>query len=553
MESTAGRQDRPGPLEVAATRIRAVKMLLNRTRSEAGFTIIEIMVAIFVLLLGLLGAVTMIDSANGITANNKGREGAFNLTREIVEAARQVDYDTLTAANAQTTLQAVSGLADASGAAGWQLIRRGITYTVQVTACTYDDPKDGGRSTSDTGSYCAGSATQVNPATTSNCPAKNPDPPCVDTQPDDFRKLIIASQWTISANTRNSTQTALIVNPSGGRGPRISNVTKVPALTSPANTVGPTTALQPCTEAGHSGSNCITYTVTTASSAGTVQWSSSDGTSNGQATAAGTNTWRFQYDLGTAGAVGAVLDGNYTISIQAFSSTGIAGDLNAQTLVVNRSIPSEPRQFAGGRNSRNGIIVDFNWIRNQETDIVGYRVYLVNASPDWQNVGGDPPDTLVCGSAATPLNSTSCFDPSPAASGALTYYIKAVDKDVNGNLRESTGGLSAQIDTLSTTTPAPTWPGGTTLSATLTNGVPVLTWNNAATPNAGRTIIFYRVYRDPGNVVNPSYSDRYDTNGGTSLTYKDTNFGATTSHTYVVTAVDDTFSESQPIGPAVSP
>jgi hypothetical protein len=81
----------------------------------------------------------------------------------------------------------------------------------------------------------------------------------------------------------------------------------------------------------------------------------------------------------------------------------------------------------------------------------------------------------------------------------------------------------------------------------------VLTWNNAATPASGRTILFYRVYRDPASTTNPAYSDRWDTNGSPSLSYKDSNFGAVTGHTYVITAVDDSYSESPPLGPAATP
>src|SRR3954447_8347363 len=88
--------------------------------SEDGFTIIEVLVAIFLLLLGVVGSVTMINTANAVTSNNKSREGATNLAKQIEEAARVVDYDTLN--NAVTgsgvtqvvaTLQGQPGLSDA--------------------------------------------------------------------------------------------------------------------------------------------------------------------------------------------------------------------------------------------------------------------------------------------------------------------------------------------------------------------------------------------------------------------------------------------------------
>src|SRR5204863_6008214 len=60
--------------------------------NEAGFTLIEVMVAIFILLLGVLGSAQLANTANKLTLNSKQREGATNLAREIIEAARGVDY-----------------------------------------------------------------------------------------------------------------------------------------------------------------------------------------------------------------------------------------------------------------------------------------------------------------------------------------------------------------------------------------------------------------------------------------------------------------------------
>ena len=55
---------------------------------QRGFTIVEVMVAMAILLVGLLGTVAMIDGANATTASTRGREGATNLARELVEASR---------------------------------------------------------------------------------------------------------------------------------------------------------------------------------------------------------------------------------------------------------------------------------------------------------------------------------------------------------------------------------------------------------------------------------------------------------------------------------
>ena len=72
-------------------------MPARRLRSdERGFTLIEVLVAIFLLLVGVLGVVAMIDGANAVTSKTKAREGANNVARSIVEVGRGVPYKNLT-------------------------------------------------------------------------------------------------------------------------------------------------------------------------------------------------------------------------------------------------------------------------------------------------------------------------------------------------------------------------------------------------------------------------------------------------------------------------
>src|SRR4051794_7670764 len=105
------------------------------------------MVAILILLVGVLGSVTLVDGANRTTTATKAREGGINLSRELIEDGRDVDYDKLLGTTGtpdplQAALQTLPGVGDSDAStAGWQVIRRGITYTVVATACTVDDPK----------------------------------------------------------------------------------------------------------------------------------------------------------------------------------------------------------------------------------------------------------------------------------------------------------------------------------------------------------------------------------------------------------------------------
>ena len=112
---------------------------MRRLRAEGGFTLIEVTVAATLLVVGVLGVLTMVDNANKASARTKAREGAVNLAREAIEAARAVPFPDLTPARIQDEIAAQPGLADGSGNAGWNVVRRGITYTLVPSVCSVDD------------------------------------------------------------------------------------------------------------------------------------------------------------------------------------------------------------------------------------------------------------------------------------------------------------------------------------------------------------------------------------------------------------------------------
>lgn len=58
-------------------------------RSETGFTLIEVMVTMLILLVGLAGAVTLVNGANAATVRTKERDAATSLQRELTEYARR--------------------------------------------------------------------------------------------------------------------------------------------------------------------------------------------------------------------------------------------------------------------------------------------------------------------------------------------------------------------------------------------------------------------------------------------------------------------------------
>jgi prepilin-type N-terminal cleavage/methylation domain-containing protein len=497
--------------------------------NEHGFTLVEVLVAIFILLVGVLGVVSLIDGANFATASTKSREGGTNVAREILDGARAVDYDKLTPTEIVGELQAQPGLADSDTAApGWQIARRGIDYTVtDVPVCKVDDPTDGLGDHAD-GDFCADPSPTVPP----------------DGNPDDLRRMDVKIAWSVGALNPSVRQTTLIVNPSGSLGPSVKTycVTGLPAS---GSTTCPGT---PIDEVADGANTKVSFAATT-STAAAFHWQVDDANSRGDATATPSGSspsWAFDWDLGTVGTFECLttpnwtLDGNYLVAGQAFDANGIQGQRKALTLTVNRSLPFKTCDLLGGYNDRlpndDGFIpdkppiVDFQWKANPERDIVGYEVYR-------KKVGAEANDSLVC-----PLTTdTSCYyEPGQLAEGNYEYYVVALDRDPSTGIRRGPSGdpLPVQIGSGNQPPAAPT-----PVSATTSQGLPMLTWGASPDPD-DHEIRFYRIYRD-----GTAYADRYDRTGGAlPLSWTDRNPGAG-SHTYYVSAVDEFFDESAPTGP----
>lgn len=467
---------------------------------EGGFTIVEVMVAMLVLLVGVLGTVALIDTAMGVGKTSRSREAATNLTREIVETARKIDYDLLLTSSAPAAMQAGDGLQDADPAkAGWQVERRGETYDVSLEACIYDDAKDGSFSGNAGAGYCPGVATGS-----------------TDPNGDDYRKLVVTAQW----GTRRVRLVANVVNPAGGFGPRITSVASSPAVNT--NSVVPV--------AGTTTSVALTVGTTTATALG---WNAGDGKSGGQLTdAAGATSWSFAWQLGTpvaadsyscTTAVGWVPDAPaYQMTFQPYDSTGTPGDLRTQTIAIDRSTPYPMCDFAGGRNPQHGGVVDLQWRASFEGDVVSYSVWR-------RKQGAEPSDKLVCDA----VRASECADDDPPTNGdQIEYYVRA-EQD-NFALGKVFGAATDLAIPAAGDNSAPSTPSAVTVT---TGTRPVISWTGA--DDADGSVIFYRVYRDGQAIAN-----RYGkTSNGATLSFTDRDPGAT-SHTYYVSAVDDEFAES---------
>ena len=464
----------------------------SRVRQENAFTIVEVMVAAMLLVVGLLGAVSILQGAIRTTASSNERSGANNLARELVENTRTAPYAELEAGRLEVALQAMPNM---GGGTPWRITRRGVTYTVTYTACLYDDPADKVAATPDANA----------------CGAAPAGAEVGDPNGDDFRKVTYTLSWLDHGVSRSMRQNALIVNPTGGLGPRIIFVgpSTNPVLTG-------TTA---------------TFTATS-TSAQAVHWTTDDGISEGDATG-GPTSWTINWPLGTVGASGSVVDGTYKVIAQAFDvSRSVPGDSKVATVVINRNTPFALSNFIGGQNARHGGITEFSWSRTRERDVFGYRVYA--GGPDQNRGGGN--DQQICPSAVgawLDANVTSCRSTN-AAYTTGQHYIVALDRDSLGAVREGTESTII-IAAAGTAPSAPQTPADVIASA---DGQATVRWT--ASPTAG--VMMYRIYRGGTGVAN-----RIGAAGATATSFVDSSSPATAD--YYVTAVNSTFNESAPIGP----
>lgn len=449
---------------------------------------IEVMVASMLLIVGMLSVLAMYTGAIRTTTTNNTRVAATNLARELIETAREVAYDDLPDVVAEAQSRGLG-----SGTP-WTIERRNVVYSVTASACVFDSPTDGYAATAPSNA-CASA------------------PAGADANGEDFRRVTFRLSWQDDSRVRTMSQSTLVINPSGGLGPRILATTPL-SQTITANVAS-------------------VNVVWTTSFAQSLIWEVDDGVSGGTVT--GSTTFTATWPIGTSGSGSEVFDGAYTMSGRAFDERDLPGETRSADIVLNRRAPYAPADLAGGHNTRVGQWAELEWPLNRERDILGYRV--VWAGPD--NAFSTTDDEQVCpapavGSRLAPTTN-SCVD-FEAEPGAQKYSIVALDRDAGGALR--TG--DARTVTIPAAGSRPSSP--LDLVLTTVSGRPRLTW----TAPSETDVAFYRIYRD-GTAV--GYADRYDrTSGGLITTYTDPDPG-TVSHRYWVTAVDSRYNESNPIGP----
>jgi Tfp pilus assembly protein PilE len=469
-------------------------------RTEAGFTLVEVMIAALVLVVGVLGTLALVDGANRATSETKRREGGTSLARELLERAHAVPYSLLTPTTLEPQLKAQSGLEDElSQTGGWQIRRRGVTYTITTSVCSYDAAPDGVGPHD--GSYCGDSpgggsgagATVLDFGASTAGLNVDGSLSLGGGTPEDLKRVVVDVTWGTNKTVR---QTALIANPGGSAGPGISLFAAVgisnPVVTSVSQVV---------------------FNLTTLSTPAKVKWYV-DGQYMGDATSITPLTWFFNWSTAS------LPDGAYEVQAQAFDANGLGGVRRSLTITLDRNTPGAPGSFLAGKN---GSITDFEWQPASDGDIVGYRVYR-------QPLVGSP--VQVC--ALT--TSTNCYYSQGALDLPGTFYVVAVDK-------HGEGAHSSSV-LVTTTNLRPNPP--TSLTASISNGNTILHWTAPAIGDLDGTVTGYRIYRD-----GTSYASRYgETGSGTTVTFTDTHTDAN-AHTYYVTSVDNLLYESTLLGPVV--
>ena len=478
------------------------------------------MVAIFILLVGVLGVVSMVDGANAVTSKTRAREGGTNIARSVIEISRSVRYRDLTAQALLDELNARPGLEDVDPGTDYTMHARGLDYAATITVCSLDDPQDGLGDHNGPIAYCADSDVLAAGGT------------ATDRNPDDYKRVRVTLRWTTRETGQSITQTSSIINPVGGLGPTVTGL----IMESPSS---PT--LDPLLV--ESDVDTARFRATTSTSASQLTWSVS-GRAKGQATG-GPKTWFFDWDI-TDPATGDPIyyDCTYVIQADAFDSQGRSGAPFAKTVRLNRMLPLKPSGFAGGRNG-NGTFVDLAWVTNPECDVVGYRIYSGNSAATITT----PVTCLGAASATLDAEADECIhDP---GAGDVWYKIVALDTpSAGGPPREGTASDPLAIGPASGNT-VPSAPtnlssciGGQT-GCNVANGVPaddgvlVIRWD-ASTDSDG-TIQLYRFYRD-GVAYAQRHASFYPKTGELLAWIEPEPDGS--SHDYRISAVDDDFGES---------
>jgi prepilin-type N-terminal cleavage/methylation domain-containing protein len=373
-------------------RLRAAR---GRVHEASGFTIIEMLIAMTVLLIGMLGTFLLVGTANGNLSKTKAREGATNLARELLESSRETAYANVGQSGWFTsTLQNASGGSGsvtfpATNSARTTVTRRKVSYTTTVSWCSLDDSGDGYGTHASSTAWCSGSGTT---GTT-------------DSQAEDFKRVSAAVSWTFEGVTQPTlTQTATFSSTGAVVGPPTTSL----SITSPSG-LDPTT---PTITSNPSG-GIVTF-VGSATGAADMKFSINGVEQASGVVNNGNGTWSFNWNITT------LADGNFTIGAVAIDALGTRGQPRSLTVKLARGAATAPQNVTGGYNyiyvsGVKTLVVELDWDASPEGSVTGYDVR--NGA------------TVECSTSLT----TNCIDFTPASTGSTTYSIRTYYTDGAGN------------------------------------------------------------------------------------------------------------------------
>lgn len=522
-------------------RRRLTARIRSRASEQGGFTLVEVLVAAVVLVVGLGALLQMLITADHVVSTTRLRQEETSLAREVLEDARGLASTQLTPSTIASALQPVVPQATLSSSN--LVVTRSVSsgtqtsFNVSFTVCDLDDPSDGyGNHSSPPASggvWCpdvGANGTQ-------------------DSNPDDYKRLSV----TVTPSTRSTPviQQTILIYSRPVNGPAVSCLST--SGTCPGSNVTVTTG------------SSLTFNVTTTAAADRIQWLVNGNTPpSGQIPTDSTDPYApsgtsssFKWNFPTA-------DGTYTITAVAYDDNGNSGTRSTVVVSLNRHQVIAPTSFSAGWNDLTGG-VEIQWVPSVDQDVLYYHVYRQYGSNAAQLVS-------TCGASGN-VTGTSCADapesslappipsarPNPCTSSSQSYtttdyyWVVGVDTDpTTGQPRESTA-QSPKVDAnLCDHQPyAPS-----TLSGTLSNGRLGLSWNtpSPAAPDGWESIQAWRVYRWPSSRAVQIPGDRYQLVGNspavTSYTDGSPDPGGV-QQSYCVTAVDAHLNES-PCSPVVT-
>jgi hypothetical protein len=473
----------------------------DRARAHDGFTLFEVLIAAVVLVVGLLSLGALLDNSVKASAANNMREGATNLARQIIEDAHAIPYAQISPNSIVDELQDMNGLANETPGPIWHISRRGVSYTVTVSECAIDDPKDGlGKHVNSNGEnwFCEGEKEGTEDAT-----------------PEDLKRVTVDVKWSAIGRSPDVHQVALLT--SAGEAPGLAAGDlhlETPTAPGPGVTGTPT---QP-TITQEPLSETLTFEASAPLATKAMRWSLEGITQTPDPTKISGTTWTFSWPI----PVKSVSDGTYEVTVQAISASGVTGPPVSIQVTLIRSVPAAVAGLRGGFNEiytpAKQRVIELEWQANTERNVIGYRVY-------------NPEGHLVCPeNEATLSTALSCIDfhpPLPTAAN-LTYSAVALYRNASGAVAQGPAGTIAVVGG---PPPAPNAPSKLEIEKTAEGSV-ILKWK---APEGGEPVVFYRIYRG-----STEYTGRYGTSTSTTFTDAD----AVTAHTYWVTAVDANLTES---------